>query len=1069
LAERDDRLQVGVIQGDFLVRLDRAVCKAGQSLTITALGGGVEPLFLDLVKDKQTMLSQMIEMTNGKGELTVDIPTDLFGTVELIAYRFDGTTGLPIRKGRALYITPPAGLRIQATFDEKEYRPGREATIHFRLFDDKGKPTPGAISLAAVDEAVFAVLTQRPGSEQAFYNLEQELLKPIYAIYPWQPEEGPQVAERDRALFARTARRLDTPAPGNIRTARTQQIPEVGPHSLAARTLPQKEVDTAQLRAQRLRLIRHGWLSVIVAAILFAYLGLWMWLPSDLVLRIHAFGLGALLLLGLIAFALLATFAPKSFQSFDAVGAKMAASDRSDRMLAPGSAAVPEMMFRKRSERSEVQAGSQEPAEPRVRRDFPETMLWKPELITDEEGRLQPLKVRLADSITTWRLSASAVAADGRLGSTQYPVKVFQSFFVDLNLPVSLTRGDEVSLPVVVYNYLDCPQTVTLTLTEAAWFTLSGQAVQKIELAAGEVRSTRYTIKVSQVGNHPLLVKAVAGEVGDAIERLIDVVPDGRRVETAFNGTLGNPAEHTLDVPGNAIEGSVKAFVKIYPSNLSQLIEGLDNIFRMPYGCFEQTSSTTYPNVLALDYLRRNKLNSPALEAKARQYIHLGYQRLVGFEVQGGGFDWYGRPPANVTLTAYGLMEFTDMARVHDVDPNLLRRTRDWLLKQRQADGSWSFNVRGSHLAGLGAQDTAQLAATAYVAWAVFADDQSSTEARQTLDWLMRRRPGDIKDPHTLALVCNALVAIDAKHQGVSAYLDELARRGKRSDDGMLVYWEKDAGQRTLFHGGGLAGQVETTALTTLALLPSQKYPDETRGALAYLMARKDPNGTWYSTQATVLALKAILAGTTQVPVDKERRIELRLGKHVEEIVIPKDQGEVMKLVDVSKHLAVGLNRLNLVEKSSMKPGYQVVFRYHVPEEKVPTKDEPLAITLDYDRTELSVGGTVKVKASIINRQRMTAPMVMLDLPIPPGFAAETDDFTALVTKGTIARFQVLPRSVLVYLRGLEPDQKLELSYGLRATMPVRVAAPGGRVYEYYDPQKQGRSPTRSFVVRPGE
>ena len=45
--------------------------------------------------------------------------------------------------------------------------------------------------------------------------------------------------------------------------------------------------------------------------------------------------------------------------------------------------------------------------------------------------------------------------------------------------------------------------------------------------------------------------------------------------------------------------------MKIYPSGFSQLVEGLDNIFRMPYGCFEQTSSTTYPNVLALDYLQR--------------------------------------------------------------------------------------------------------------------------------------------------------------------------------------------------------------------------------------------------------------------------------------------------------------------------------------------------------------------------------------------------------------------------------------------------------------------------------
>src|SRR6202023_2814324 len=108
---------------------------------------------------------------------------------------------------------------------------------------------------------------------------------------------------------------------------------------------------------------------------------------------------------------------------------------------------------------------------------------------------------------------------------------------------------------------------------------------------------------------------------------------------TAHSGSLEQPATVNLQVPDNAVEGSVKAFVKLYPSSFSQVVEGLDSIFQMPSGCFEQTSSTTYPNVLALDYLRRHKKSLPAVEAKARNFIHLGYQRLVSFEVPGGGFD----------------------------------------------------------------------------------------------------------------------------------------------------------------------------------------------------------------------------------------------------------------------------------------------------------------------------------------------------------------------------------------------------------------------------------------------
>ena len=78
-----------------------------------------------------------------------------------------------------------------------------------------------------------------------------------------------------------------------------------------------------------------------------------------------------------------------------------------------------------------------------------------------------------------------------------------------------------------------------------------------------------------------------------------------------------------------------------------------------------------------------------AVHAKAEGFITTGYQRLLTFEVPGGGFSWFGQAPANKILTAYGLMEFSDMSKVHDVDPNLISRTRDWLIAQQQADGSW--------------------------------------------------------------------------------------------------------------------------------------------------------------------------------------------------------------------------------------------------------------------------------------------------------------------------------------------------------------------------------------------
>ena len=64
-------------------------------------------------------------------------------------------------------------------------------------------------------------------------------------------------------------------------------------------------------------------------------------------------------------------------------------------------------------------------------------------------------------------------------------------------------------------------------------------------------------------------------------------------------------------------------------------VEGIENILEMPTGCFEQTSSSLYPDILVLEYLRKYELNNTELEKKALNYISKGYQKLLTYEVDG--------------------------------------------------------------------------------------------------------------------------------------------------------------------------------------------------------------------------------------------------------------------------------------------------------------------------------------------------------------------------------------------------------------------------------------------------
>src|SRR5437660_3569179 len=247
-------------------------------------------------------------------------------------------------------------------------------------------------------------------------------------------------------------------------------------------------------------------------------------------------------------------------------------------------------------------------------------------------------------------------------------------------------------------------------------------AEKSVTVDSARVGGSQFTLEAKRIGKFKLTLSArMKGESdrADIVVREVEVVPNGREQNLVFNGRLETSARHELNFPAESIPDSSKIFVRLYPGPLSQVIEGMDSLLRMPFGCFEQTSSSTYPNVLALDYMKRTKKVTPEVHAKAEGYIANGYQRLLTFEVPGGGFSWFGNAPANKILTAYGLMEFSDMAKVHDVDPNLIRRTQQWLASQQQPDGSWKPDTNFINEGATNRFNSDLLRITAYLAWSL--------------------------------------------------------------------------------------------------------------------------------------------------------------------------------------------------------------------------------------------------------------------------------------------------------------------------------------------------------------
>ena len=92
-----------------------------------------------------------------------------------------------------------------------------------------------------------------------------------------------------------------------------------------------------------------------------------------------------------------------------------------------------------------------------------------------------------------------------------------------------------------------------------------------------------------------------------------------------------------------------------------------------------------------LRYLRETGQVAPKIEMKASHFVNLGYQKLLTFESPTGGFNWWGNnEPGNMLLTGFGIQQFEDLAKVHQIDRGIIERSKRWLARKQNKNGSWN-------------------------------------------------------------------------------------------------------------------------------------------------------------------------------------------------------------------------------------------------------------------------------------------------------------------------------------------------------------------------------------------
>ena len=706
-------------------------------------------------------------------------------------------------------------------------------------------------------------------------------------------------------------------------------------------------------------------------------------------------------------------------------------------------------------------AGDKQISTPRVREYFPETLLWQPELITDKNGRAE-LKFTLADNLTTWKLYAFGSTEAGEVGLAEKELQTFQPFFAELEPPKILTEGDEIALPVPVRNYTDKRQKVSVSMTENSWSSLLNGATQQIEIAPDASQNAIFNFRAAApVREGKQKVTVLAKGEGDAIEKPVTVKPNGKEIIRIQSQMFRENADFEVSFPANAFANTRRAELKIYPNMLAHVAESVDGLLKRPYGCGEQTTSSTYPNLLILKIEKDlGKAVAEKTKKQAEIYLQQGYERLLNYQTPGGGFSYWGKSDTpNVALTAYVLRFLSDAQGFIEVDGKVVESAHNWLLKQQQADGSWQTSYVNTD------------SSTAYVARSLSINAPPSEETKKAvragLNFLKKRLP-EIKDAYALANF--ALASISAGDVETAAAIAERLNSELQNDKESFFRTTAD----TSFYGWGMPAKIEATALVMqvfLRLNENDKFAANLSRGLSFLLKNKDEYGVWYSTQTTVNVLDTLFLlqkSAKDAKPNAGEKTEIHInGRKIQDFNVDINALSNPLSIDASPYLTEATNRIEIKNAASSAVFQAQLVAVHY----IPWKDALTAaasqyfdLKVSFDKTEAKIGDEINCAVSV-QRKTNRYGMLLAEIGIPPGADVDRGSLeNAKKLDENISRYDILPDKIIVYFWSNSGTTafnfKFKPRYGINAQSAPSI------IYDYYNEEAKATLAPVRFVVK---
>ncbi|RXN11651.1 complement C3-like protein [Labeo rohita] len=684
---------------------------------------------------------------------------------------------------------------------------------------------------------------------------------------------------------------------------------------------------------------------------------------------------------------------------------------------------------------------------------FPESWLWEEiELCENCQTPTIEKVIYLKDSITTWQILAVSLSPTlGICVAEPEELVVFKQLFIDLKMPYSAVRGEQLEIKAIIHNYTPKRQKVRVEFMETEDVCSSASKKGKyravVNVDKGSSISVSYVIIPMTLGNHMIEAKASAYDAvyTDGVRKTLKVVPEGVLTQLRRENVELNPAKNAEEIGQTvekAISGDFMGRLIILPSG-----NGEENIISM-----------TLP-LTATHYLdRTNQWDTVGIERRneAIKHINTGYQRQLSFRKSDGSYGAWIERPSSTWLTAYVAKVFAMASDLINVDDNMICSALKWLYLHKQLpngsfkeDTAVEMQLHREMVCDNNGKD-ADASLTAFVliamqesreicAGSVGSLHESMWKAVSFLEGQLSK----LTNPYTVAMTSYAM-----------ANADEL------DVDILMRHSTQREGSRSWTVPGQQYHSLEATAYAVLALVKAKDF-DRAGEAVHWLKRQQTRYGESGTTQVTIMVFQAVAEYHTQV---KDRQnfnlnVELSMPGRIKPVrwTFKRDN---MHLTLSDK---VAINHVfTVTARGTGKATLSVLTLYYTRpvEKKSDCKFFDLTVKMEKDPETCAHYGCFH---TCYKSDKSDATMTILDIGIPTGFTVDDRDLEELSTgkERYIQKFEmdkVLSErgSLILYLDKVLRSESQRIVFRMHKMIDVGLLQPAAvTIYEYYSPDKR--------------